>query len=160
EQITGLWIPDRRLWYHEGNRAVRVEAASRQGAKLGFRWDANNKTDDGCSNSPILKHSDRILVRHHANIKLLARSRVRVPHDPPSAVRRYGRETGYFHCELEVIGRRRLSHRNVVNGQRGRGVSLSFLFRMARRSPSDNQTGAGVADVWRCNLVVRARTSH
>src|SRR5438270_5593696 len=120
EQVTRLRISHGRLRHDKRNRAVRVKAASRQGADLRFRRDTNNQTNNGGGDSPILKGHRSILISPHANIELLSRRRIRVPDDPPSAADRYGSETGYFHLEHQVACPGRLTSCNVVDGQRGR----------------------------------------
>src|SRR5436190_15401629 len=85
EQITRLRISHGGFWYDKRDRAVSVKAASRQGPDLRFRRDANNQTHDGRSDSPIFKGDSSIRIRPHPSVKLLARGRVRVPDDPPSA---------------------------------------------------------------------------
>ena len=120
EQITRLWIADGGFRYDQRDRAVSVKAASRQGPDLRFRRDANNQTHDGGSDGPILKGDSSILIRPHTSVKLLARGRIGVPDDPPSAAGGHGSKTGYFHREHQVACPRRLTGCNVVDGQRGR----------------------------------------
>ena len=109
EQITRLRISHGRFRYDQRDRAVSVKAASRQGPDLRFRRDPNNQTHDGGSDSPIFKGDRSIRICPHPSVKLLARGRVRVPDDPPSAVARHGSETGYFHLEHQVACPRRLT---------------------------------------------------
>src|SRR5437588_1986688 len=120
EQITRLRISDGGFRYDQRDRAVSVKAASRQGPDLRFRRDANNQTHDGGGDSPILKGDSSILICPHPSVKLLARGRVRVPDDPPSAALGHGTETGYFHLEHQVACPGRLTGCNVVDGKRGR----------------------------------------
>src|SRR5438105_3586133 len=160
EQITWRWIADCGFRYDERNRSIGVKGASRQSADLGFRRDANNQTDDGGSDSPILKGGRSILIRPHANVELLGCGivrlrRVRVPDDPPSAIGGYGSETGYLHLEDEVACSRRLADCDVVDGKRGRSLPLQGLLRMSRRGPLDNQATACVTHVRRGDLIIR-----
>ena len=120
EQVTRLRIAHGGFRYDKGDRAVSVKAASRQGPDLRFRRDANNQTHDSGSNGPILESDSSIRIRSHPSVKLLARGRVRVPDDPPSAALGHGSETGYFHRKHQVACRRRLTGCNVVDGQRSR----------------------------------------
>src|ERR1700739_4154823 len=124
-----------------------------------------NKTDYSCGNVTIFEGCGAIRVRCHANIVLLARGRFRIPHDPPSAIRREGwpgrrwGEAGCLHLECEVARMRRLRDGNVVNCERGRGLSLGCLFGMIWRRFLENQTGASVANKRRGKFVVRAGTT-
>ena len=107
EKIPGLWIAHRRFRHNQCDRAIRVKAASRQVTNFGFCRDANHQTDNDSGNSSILESDVSVLVRPHANVKLLGGRivclrRIRVPDNPPPAAGWDRVKFCHFHLEQEI----------------------------------------------------------
>ena len=142
EQIARLRISDDRFWNDNSDRPISGEIAFRKRCSAHrFGGNANDQTHDGRSHSAVFEGDHRRIapVGSHADIELLGVARsialrgVRVPVDPPSAVRWWpAGETSYFHLEREISRSRRFSDCDVINCQRCWRLTVKLLLGVIR----------------------------